>query len=84
MFRNVQTEIVIASGPHRVREKADACAHRHSRVGIEQRMAVDAAGVEKRVRIVAQCHETRHQRAQGTNGEAWLAISHCFAHLREL
>ena len=34
MFRNVQTEIVIASDPHRVREKADACAHRHSRVGM--------------------------------------------------
>ena len=76
MFRNVQTEIVIASCPHPVGEKADTCAHRHSRVGIEQHVAVDAACVEKRERIVAQCHETRHQRAQGTNGQPRLAISH--------
>ena len=76
MFRNVQTEIVVASCPHTVGEEADACAHRHSRVGIEQHFAIDALCVEERDRIVAQRHETRHQRAQGTNGEPRLAISH--------
>jgi hypothetical protein len=76
MLRNVQTEIVIASCPYSVGEKPDTCAHRHSRVGIEQHVAVDAACVEKRDRIVAQRQGTRHQRAQGTNGQPRLAISH--------
>jgi hypothetical protein len=75
-FRNVQTEIIVASCPYTLGEEADTDAHKHSRVGIEQRFAIDALCLQERDRIVAQRHETRHQRAQGTNGQPRLAMSH--------
>ena len=36
LFRNVQTEIVVARCPYTVGQEADARAHRHGRVGLEQ------------------------------------------------
>ena len=74
MFRNVQTEIVIASCPHPVREKPT-----HALIGTvasgSSSILLSMPRVEKRDRIVAQCHETRHQRAQGTNGQPRLATA---------
>ena len=57
-------------------EEADRDAYRLSRVGIEKHFAIEALCLEKRERIVAQRHQTRHQRAQGTNGQPRLATSH--------
>lgn len=41
-FRNVQSEIVVASCPYTLGEETDTHAHRHRGIGIQQHFAIDA------------------------------------------